>query len=200
MCGILNACLSNPPFTELREGKSIKSLEPSSLSFSNYHNLLLNLLSKKNTHNRDMRPPHPQPLFSLYNDQSPPRPRHHSTASSIWAPQPQPSETTWPRAIDTFSDFAENRFNPQSRQSAAPASVDPAKNVSGKEDGLGPFGFFNPRRSKEFGAIGDGRKKNSVEFDDGVCSFFLSFVKTSFDMMLFAFAFVKHVEQLLRTL
>ncbi|KAF8837623.1 ARM repeat-containing protein [Paxillus ammoniavirescens] len=91
-------------------------------------------------------------------------------AGSIWAPQPQPSESTWPHAIDTFSRDAENaafrsqkdlqRFNP----------------TFGGEDVFGPVGLVGPPRKRDIGAIGDGRKRQSPDFGDN------------------------HVEQLLRAL
>lgn len=84
------------------------------------------------------------------------------TAASIWAPQPQPSDMTWPRTLDTFSRVAEREVERQAR----------SQPLVRREDVFGP----EPSRSKDVGAIGDGRKKISPGFDDS------------------------HVEQLLRTL
>ncbi|KAJ7208980.1 armadillo-type protein [Mycena pura] len=52
---------------------------------------------------------HPSPFLSLY-DHSPPRRAPQVSAptlkASIWAPQPQPSDVTWPRALEAFSRCA----------------------------------------------------------------------------------------------
>ncbi|KAJ6617644.1 hypothetical protein B0H10DRAFT_1298299 [Mycena sp. CBHHK59/15] len=69
--------------------------------------------------------PRPSPFLPLY-DHSPP-PRASGVAQSIWAPQPQASESTWPRALEAFS-----------RSSAAAPTT--------REDVFGPVG-----------AVGDGR-------------------------------------------
>ncbi|KAF9447850.1 ARM repeat-containing protein [Macrolepiota fuliginosa MF-IS2] len=112
--------------------------------------------------------------LSLY-DSSPPRSRQSSAGlgASIWAPQPQPSETAWPRALDSFSRAAERDMadihgltNHQKLTSLPLIS---------RED---VFGSLNTMAysTKDIGAIGDGRKKNTPEYQD------------------------THVEQLLRTL
>jgi pumilio RNA-binding family len=112
-----------------------------------------------------MPPSHPQPLFTHRDGHSPPRPRHPlAPTSSIWAPQPQPYGTTWPRAIDTFSNIAENRFHQQTMIGNA-ARTSPA---AGKEDVFGPVSCLNASRPKDVGAIGDGRKKSSPELEDSV--------------------------------
>ncbi|KAG6874839.1 hypothetical protein C0992_006325, partial [Termitomyces sp. T32_za158] len=95
-------------------------------------------------------------------------------AASIWAPQPQPSETTWPRTLDSFSRVAEQRelvsTNIMYEANAAPVR---------REDVFGPVPtqVKVPRDPTSIGAIGDGRKKSPPEFHDNT-----------------------HVEQLLRTL
>ncbi|KAF8346084.1 armadillo-type protein [Amanita rubescens] len=108
--------------------------------------------------------------LSLY-DSSPPRSRRPSGISaSIWAPQPQPSDITWPKTLDSFSRVVE-------RDSEVFQPLE-AKNVPliSREDIFGPSENPNNARPKDVGAIGDGRKKNSPDFDSS------------------------HVEQLLRTL
>jgi hypothetical protein len=78
------------------------------------------------------------------------------TAASIWAPQPQPSDTTWPRTLDTFSRVAERDLDRQGQARPQP--------LVRREDVFGP----EPLRSRDIGAIGDGRKKNSPGFEDVV--------------------------------
>jgi pumilio RNA-binding family len=115
-----------------------------------------------------MPPSHPQPLFTHRDGHSPPRPRHPlAPTSSIWAPQPQPSGTTWPRAIDTFSNLAENRFHQQAIGNGTQASVPVAK-----EDVFGPVSCLNANRLKDIGAIGDGRKRTSSDLGDSVRGLF----------------------------
>ena len=92
----------------------------------------------------------PQPL-SIY-DPSPPRSRQPlGIAASIWAPQPQPSDTTWPKTL-------ERELERHTRSEALHVPL------VRREDVFGP----EPPRSKDVGAIGDGRKKNSPGFDDNV--------------------------------
>jgi pumilio RNA-binding family len=76
------------------------------------------------------------------------------TAASIWAPQPQPLDATWPRTLDTFSRVAEREVECQP----------PPQPLVRREDVFGP----EPSRSREVGAIGDGRKKISPGFEDNV--------------------------------
>ncbi|KAI0713113.1 ARM repeat-containing protein [Cerioporus squamosus] len=104
-----------------------------------------------------------------------PLPSSRTSAASIWAPQPQPSDTAWMKAIDSFS---------RSSFSGAPAPLGmrpPAHRSSSyptpqnNEDVFGPVGF-DVRRRRDVGAIGDGRKKLSPTYDE------------------------RHVEQLLRSL
>ena len=126
--------------------------------------------------------------LSLYNS-SPPRSRRPSGISaSIWAPQPQPSDITWPKTLDSFSRVVERdseNFQPLE-----------AKNVPliSREDIFGPSENPNNARPKDVGAIGDGRKKNSPDFDSSVRrpSFFPAYTLLR--------AYFQHVEQLLRTL
>lgn len=83
-------------------------------------------------------------------------------ASSIWAPQPQPSDTTWSRAIDSITRADPNLTVDTTRP-------DPRRSIShppsrGGEDVFGPVGLMGPRK-KDVGAIGDGRKKSTSDFD-----------------------------------
>ncbi|KJA28308.1 hypothetical protein HYPSUDRAFT_61939 [Hypholoma sublateritium FD-334 SS-4] len=110
------------------------------------------------------------------SDPNQPRSRQHSgLLGSIWAPQPQPSETTWPRTLDSFSRVAERETEQNILQDARNATL---QYIISRED---VFGSPQPPQTqkpsaREIGAIGDGRKKNSPEYGDS------------------------HVEQLLRTL
>ncbi|KAH7914543.1 armadillo-type protein [Hygrophoropsis aurantiaca] len=94
------------------------------------------------------------------NDYSPPRSR--TTSASIWAPKPQPLETTWPKALDTFSRDAER----ENQQMGHPQYYPSFQSVNGNEDVFGPVGLVGAPRKRDIGAIGDGRKKNSPDFDD----------------------------------
>ncbi|KAF5365236.1 hypothetical protein D9758_005402 [Tetrapyrgos nigripes] len=107
-----------------------------------------------------------------------PRQSGGGTASSIWAPQPQPSETTWPKTLDSFSKVAER----DGQQVPVRPELQHYSSMPGpvvtREDVFGPTPPANDARaSKEVGAIGDGRKRVTPD---------------SFDST--------HVEQLLRTL
>ncbi|KAK0207261.1 armadillo-type protein [Armillaria fumosa] len=123
-----------------------------------------------------------QPFLTVHDHSPPPqngvRPRQTSgqPAMSIWAPQPQPSESTWPKALDSFSRVAEKEVQQQpSRPMQVSSQTAP---MITREDVFGPAPSVWSTTAKEVGAIGDGRKKNSPtgDFDDS------------------------HVEQLLRTL
>ena len=108
----------------------------------------------------------------------PPRSRQAlGVAASIWAPQPQPSDTTWPRTLDSFSRVAEREFDLRSR-------LEP---VLRREDVFGPVPSA-PSRSRDVGAIGDGRKKNSPVFDDSVSCFYLGIFSFPLLMKLFCTA------------
>ncbi|KAF9478901.1 ARM repeat-containing protein [Pholiota conissans] len=106
-------------------------------------------------------------------DPNPPRSRQSSgLLGSIWAPQPQPSDTTWPRTLDSFSRVAEKESEPAARNGTL------QQHIVSREDVFGPPQPPQNQRTsgREIGAIGDGRKKNSPDYGD------------------------THVEQLLRTL
>ncbi|KAG6840067.1 hypothetical protein C0991_009218 [Blastosporella zonata] len=100
-------------------------------------------------------------------DPTPPR----TLSSSIWAPQPQPSETTWPKTLDSFQREAMYEHHLQ----AHPQHPHAYQAVR-REDVFGQQQQQQPMRAP--GAIGDGRKKSPGE---------LQHADT-------------HVEQLLRTL
>jgi len=97
------------------------------------------------------------PFLPFDGDQSLPRSRQLS-ASSIWAPQPQPSEATWPKAFDSFSRVVDH---PDLRHSTSFPIT--------REDVFGPVGFQDGPRKRDVGAIGEGRKKASPEFENNVC-------------------------------
>ena len=99
-------------------------------------------------------------------DGNPPRPRQPAGISaSIWAPQPQPSDSTWPKTLDSFSRIMDRGAeNFQTQEVKNPNSVP----LISREDIFGPSGNLNHARPKDVGAIGDGRKKNSPDFDNSV--------------------------------
>ncbi|KAL0952147.1 hypothetical protein HGRIS_008764 [Hohenbuehelia grisea] len=93
-----------------------------------------------------------QQYLALY-DNNPPRNRQLSgIAASIWAPQPLPSESTWPRTMDSLTRVVDG--DPQQN-----VNVDNQLPVT-RED------VFGSSDKKQVGAIGDGRKKNSPNIDD----------------------------------
>jgi len=80
--------------------------------------------------------------------------------SSIWAPQPHPTEASWQQAITSFSQSAEEekvRSKPDDRR--GPTFGRPDRD----EDVFGPVDFFQADHKKNVGAIGDGRKKTSPD-------------------------------------
>lgn len=89
-------------------------------------------------------------------------------SASIWAPQPQPSDTTWFRAIDTMSrapgDCGSGFMRPEFRR----ASSHPAGKNG--EDVFGPVGIVGNMSKKDVGTIGDRRKKTPPDFDHVVRS------------------------------
>lgn len=125
--------------------------------------------------------------------QTPARARQQSALnSSIWAPQPQIIDTTWPRAIDTYaqtasaladSDFAVGQGREYVvEQTRLKQGLTPATNLSPitREDVFGPVGGAVggggvPRSS--VGAIGDGRQKASPRFEDIVRSMLFAVAK-----------------------
>ncbi|CCM01451.1 uncharacterized protein FIBRA_03504 [Fibroporia radiculosa] len=107
-----------------------------------------------------------QPFDPFFDINTPNR----SVSSSIWAPQPQPSDTAWSKAIDSFTRVNTNGIT--TRPDARRATSFP--NPTNGEDIFGPVDQNGHR--KNVGAIGDGRKRGSPTFAE------------------------VHVEQLLRTL
>jgi hypothetical protein len=107
-----------------------------------------------------------QSFRPFVRDYSPPRSR--TTAASIWAPQPQLLDSTWPKTIDSFSRDAEREFQHSSR---APNGRPFVPSGSGGQDVFGPVGLVGTPRKRDIGAIGDGRKKQSPDFDDSVSRF-----------------------------
>ena len=119
-----------------------------------------------------------QQYLSVY-DPIPPRSRQSSGLSgSIWAPQPQPSGTTWPKTLDTFSKAAE-------LQSDLYPFFE-ARNVT-REDIFGPA---TQKNTREIGAIGDGRKKNSPDYDNTVRLLFSFFLFSSLVVLIFFFLLI----------
>lgn len=112
-----------------------------------------------------------QQYISCY-DTSPPRSREPSGISaSIWAPQPQPSGITWPKALDSFSRVVERESEMQNHPDNRNATNMP---IVSREDVFG----------RHIGAIGDGRKKNSPDYDDNSVCFFFSPASVSFSHSL----------------
>ncbi|KAJ3926355.1 MAG: armadillo-type protein [Lentinula lateritia] len=90
--------------------------------------------------------------------------------ASIWAPQPQLLDTTWPKALDSFSRAAES----ETQLATRPELQNHSGPMITREDVFGPS---PPKDMPSVGAIGDGRKKVTPDFEPHT-----------------------HVEQLLRTL
>ncbi|KAJ8496720.1 hypothetical protein ONZ51_g918 [Trametes cubensis] len=95
-----------------------------------------------------------QPFVSLFDS----LPSSRSSAASIWAPQPQPSDVAWSQAIDSFTRVSPGAFRPDARRSSSFP-------ISG-EDVFGPVGCDGGQRRQVVGAIGDGRKKSSPPYDE----------------------------------
>ncbi|KII93039.1 hypothetical protein PLICRDRAFT_49137 [Plicaturopsis crispa FD-325 SS-3] len=105
------------------------------------------------------------PFLGFYREPEVPRSRQ-SSASSIWAPQPQPSETTWPKAISSFARDAERQLERLPALGPEALRLTPLPPVS-REDVFGPVGYVERVEQKPIvGAIGDGRKKNSPELEE----------------------------------
>ena len=117
-------------------------------------------------------PTDPQQFLSPY-DPAPPRVRQSSgLLGSIWAPQPQPSDSTWPRTLDSFSRVAEKVADQCPRPDPRNGGLRP---IISREDVFGPSPRPSQRNSREIGAIGDGRTKNSPDYEDTVCASFCLF-------------------------
>ncbi|KAG1859848.1 armadillo-type protein [Suillus subluteus] len=100
-------------------------------------------------------------VISFSHEYSPPRSR--TTASSIWLL----SLSCWIRcgqkAIDSFSRDAEKELQ---RSGRVPNGMNFFVPGNGNEDVFGPVGLVGMPRKRDIGAIGDGRKKQSPDFDD----------------------------------
>jgi pumilio RNA-binding family len=100
-----------------------------------------------------------QPFIPVLKDIIPPS---RGLSSSIWAPQPQPTEASWQQAITSFSQSAEEekvRARPDDRRGHTTFSAPGGRD----EDVFGPIDFFRTDHKKDVGAIGDGRKKASPD-------------------------------------
>ncbi|KAG6830637.1 hypothetical protein H0H87_007472 [Tephrocybe sp. NHM501043] len=143
------------------------------------------------------------PTTTAY-DPTPPPPR--SLSSSIWAPQPQPSETTWPKALDSFQREAMWNSDHHHQQHGHQHTQNPhfqpheqnqqnekqQQSVVRREDVFGPVLQEQQQRAQGAqvrapGAIGDGRKKSPGDSHSQLAQ--VPFVDAD-----------SHVEQLLRTL
>jgi len=94
-------------------------------------------------------------------------PPSRGLSSSIWAPQPHPTEASWQQAITSFSQNAEEekgRSKPDDRRGLTLGRPERG------EDVFGPGDFFQADHKKNIGAIGDGRKKTSPDAVNNVGS------------------------------
>lgn len=124
-----------------------------------------------------------QQYLSVY-DPIPPRSRQSSgLLGSIWAPQPQPSDATWPKALDSFSRAAELQSELYPLFENRNPTIQP---IVSREDVFGP----TQKATREIGAIGDGRKKNSPDHDDTVCVPFQGFSFDRTDLIFFSFILI----------
>lgn len=99
-----------------------------------------------------------QSFLPFADDYSPPRSR--TTAASIWAPQPQQVDSTWPNTTDSFPRDAEKTVFRTQR------GLRGLNTLFGSQDVFGTVGLLGPPRKRDIGAIGDGRKRQTPEFDD----------------------------------
>ena len=94
-------------------------------------------------------------------------------AGSIWAPLPQPSDTTWPQALDSFSRIAErdNEYIARAdahRQGSTQGPLVTREDVFGPQPAVGQT--HASRQSRDVGAIGDGRKWVTPDYaENAVC-------------------------------
>lgn len=111
-------------------------------------------------------PQDPSKYLSLF-DSSPPRSRQPGPGlnASIWAPQAQPLEQAWPRALDSFSRTVQGEGTDfqrsMSHQKLANMPLITREDVFGSLD-------TTSHSTKDIGAIGDGRKKYASEDSDTV--------------------------------
>ena len=97
-----------------------------------------------------------QPFIPVLKDIPPPS---RGLSSSIWAPQPHPTEASWQQAITSFSQSAEEKVRSMPDDRRGPAFGRPDRDG----DVFGPVDFFQADHKKNVGAIGDGRKKTSPD-------------------------------------
>lgn len=83
-------------------------------------------------------------------------------SSSIWAPQPQPSDTAWSNAIASFGKTNDDAPKDSARPDFKRASSHPSGRNG--EDVFGPVGHLGSQK-RDVGAIGDGRKKSYPDYD-----------------------------------
>jgi hypothetical protein len=105
-----------------------------------------------------------QPFIPVLKDIPPPS---RGLSSSIWAPQPLPTDASWQQAITSFSQSAEEdkgTVKPDNRR--GPTFRAPDRD----EDVFGPIDFLRADHKKDVGAIGDGRKKTSPDAVNNVNS------------------------------
>lgn len=102
---------------------------------------------------------------------------------SIWAPQPKPSDMTWPRTLDCFSRVASEK---DGVHLASDARVFTLQQPLIAKD----FFAANPQAHKvpirEVGAIGDGRKKNTPDYGDSVSVLFTQLYCLSIELNFFS--------------
>lgn len=98
--------------------------------------------------------------------------------ASIWAPQPQLLDTTWPKALDSFSRAAES----ETQLATRPELQNHSGPMITREDVFGPS---PPKDMPSVGAIGDGRKKVTPDFEPHtVCIFLFVFTTLFFNTTL----------------
>ncbi|KAF4604516.1 hypothetical protein EYR40_003290 [Pleurotus pulmonarius] len=104
-----------------------------------------------------MQPVDNQQSFLPLYDQKQARSRPEAGISaSIWAPQPLPSDSSWPKAMDSFVRLGDRDRDIQFQQNFAEARV-PLVGPT-REDVFGPD-------KRQIGAIGDGRRRSSPGID-----------------------------------
>jgi len=92
--------------------------------------------------------------------------------ASIWAPRPQHSEASWPKTLDSFSRVADKDLQQLSSLEAKHIAFQQAR-----EEIFGPVPPGTQKfQTRDVGAIGDGRKKNSPDYENSVCAFLLGFL------------------------
>jgi hypothetical protein len=108
-----------------------------------------------------------QPFIPVLKNIPPPS---RGLSSSIWAPQPHPTDASWQQAITSFSQSAEEDKVPVKPENThCPTFRAPDRN----EDVFGPIDFLRADHKKDVGAIGDGRKKTSPDAVNNVNTSFL---------------------------